>query len=94
MTASVFCVRANDWGLHAPHDFLLAHNTPTHTHTLTHVIKWHGAFLIVLPLSACARCVLCGGWLQPDIKTKLLHADSQVDVQTFRQDTVDPDYTD
>lgn len=27
-------------------------------------------------------------------KGKVIHADSQADVETFRQDTIDPDYVD
>lgn len=29
--------------------------------------------------------------LQPGTKGKILHADSQVDVESFRQDTIDPE---
>lgn len=30
-------------------------------------------------------------YLQPGTKAKIFHADSQADVETFRQDTIDPD---
>lgn len=62
------------------------------------LIKSNGALaLLANCVCMCVHvyvCVLHSSIVQPDSKTKLLHADSQVDVQTFRQDTVDPDYTD
>lgn len=32
--------------------------------------------------------------LQPGTKPKIIHADSQADVVSFRQDTIDPHYVD